>query len=491
MPSNYMIRAYVILLMATLWVGLFSAVRFAVSDAEPEAELTSFALVEGVDSVEVEALDGKATPAGEAEVLSDMAAPETHMPPPQKVFAQPKPVVESPAPEPKAERQVPQLPMEQFFSALDRLRHRGGKVRIAYFGDSMIEGDLITQSLRNDLQEAFGGEGVGFVPISSEIPGFRKTVRHRIGAWKAYNYFSPGVKNMELGISGELFFAEHSWAKTQSWVRYKSADVYPRTSEFRQIKMFYGKARPHKNKKPFVIVGTSAHKDTMDMEAFSKVNQLTLADSSTKEINLNFHISKDMPVYGLSMESKEGIFVDNFPSRGNSGMMLNRIPGEILSGFHKVMDYDLIVLQFGLNVVSASRKSYESYRKGMEKVVKHFQTYMPNTDILIVSVSDKSTRINGVLQTDPSVPLIVEAQRKVADDNQVGFLNLYEAMGGRNSMIRWVRSKPSLARSDYAHPNHRGAKQVAKIVREFLMEEFDSFAEQKSGNLPSSPFSMR
>ncbi|MEZ4850537.1 MAG: hypothetical protein R3B93_18375 [Bacteroidia bacterium] len=55
-------------------------------------------------------------------------------------------------------------------------KSRKGKTRIAYFGDSMIEGDLITQSLRNDLQELLGGQGVGFVPITSQTYGFRKTI---------------------------------------------------------------------------------------------------------------------------------------------------------------------------------------------------------------------------------------------------------------------------------------------------------------------------
>ena len=32
-----------------------------------------------------------------------------------------------------------------------------GKIRIAYFGDSMIEGDLLTQTLRKLLQQEFGG----------------------------------------------------------------------------------------------------------------------------------------------------------------------------------------------------------------------------------------------------------------------------------------------------------------------------------------------
>ena len=46
------------------------------------------------------------------------------------------------------------------------------KTRIGYFGDSMIEGDLITQDFRSTLQDTFGGIGVGFMPVTSIVAGF-------------------------------------------------------------------------------------------------------------------------------------------------------------------------------------------------------------------------------------------------------------------------------------------------------------------------------
>ena len=53
-----------------------------------------------------------------------------------------------------------------------------GKVRIAYFGDSMTDGDLIVSDLRSKFQDRFGGEGVGFVTIVSESATARATIKH-------------------------------------------------------------------------------------------------------------------------------------------------------------------------------------------------------------------------------------------------------------------------------------------------------------------------
>ena len=54
--------------------------------------------------------------------------------------------------------------LDHFYSQLNRLAQRqavGRPVRIAYFGDSFIEGDILLADLREDLQRQYGGYGVG------------------------------------------------------------------------------------------------------------------------------------------------------------------------------------------------------------------------------------------------------------------------------------------------------------------------------------------
>lgn len=50
-------------------------------------------------------------------------------------------------------------------------------VRIAYFGDSAIEGDNICADFREALQEKFGGTGVGFVSITTQDKAYRGTTK--------------------------------------------------------------------------------------------------------------------------------------------------------------------------------------------------------------------------------------------------------------------------------------------------------------------------
>ena len=51
------------------------------------------------------------------------------------------------------------------------------RARIAVVGDSYIEGDIMTQDLREMLQGAYGGTGTGYMSMYSAFPGFRRSVR--------------------------------------------------------------------------------------------------------------------------------------------------------------------------------------------------------------------------------------------------------------------------------------------------------------------------
>lgn len=77
--------------------------------------------------------------------------------------------------------------MKHFYEALSKVKTMKRPVRIAYFGDSFIEADIFTADLREMLQQEFGGCGVGYVPVTSSISGYRPTVRHTFGGWSSHS----------------------------------------------------------------------------------------------------------------------------------------------------------------------------------------------------------------------------------------------------------------------------------------------------------------
>jgi len=64
-----------------------------------------------------------------------------------------------------------------------------------------------------------------------------------------------------------------------------------------------------------------------------------------------------------------------------------------------------------------------------------------------------------------------EEMKKAAFETRCGFWDIYEVMGGRNSMQAWVEADPPLAGSDYVHFTPKGARKVAEFFTKALLDE--------------------
>lgn len=388
-----------------------------------------------------------------------------------------------PAPDPAARRpRAPAVPnlggLSSFLAALRQTKADGSPVRIAYFGDSMIEGDLLTGDLRNSLQTAFGGSGVGFVPINSITAEFRETIHETFSSdWYEYNLVSDKLPaSCPLGISGHAFLPrvvsnrDSSGVVTDtSWVQFRAGQHFAGTRRFAQARLFYGPGAARDQ----VLVTTDGHRVPHALPGTAPLNELLLTPGTPARLmRLAFAVHGPRPVYGVSFESPRGVVLDNFSFRGNSGMSLTRLPVKELAAFGQALDYRLVILHYGVNVADARNKNYVFYEHAMTRVVDRMQRAFPNASILIIGMSDKSARINGEFVTDPSVPLLLAAQRRLAERNHAAFWNLFEAMGGENTMTSWVEQSPPLANKDYTHLNSRGGRQVASLLFAYLMAEY-------------------
>ncbi len=367
--------------------------------------------------------------------------------------------------------------LANFFEALNELKKTKRKVRIAYFGDSMIEGDLISQDLRSYLQNKFGGYGVGFVPITSIVYGFRTSVIHSFAGWTTYNLLDDAPKNHSLGISGYCFVpsivanADSTNQKLGSTVKYIAANK-KNIDRFYEIKLLYGKSDP----KNCVIINGKNY----CLNGEKEVNQLSIkSQSEMKVVNSCFQCKSPIDVYGYSLESDSGVFVDNFSFRGNSGMPLTKISSTIYSQTQDCLQYDLIILEYGLNAVSPKVTDYSWYERGMNNAVKYLQQCFPNTSILLVSVGDKGYRNDGVYETDPGVLPMIETQKRIAKKNKLAFWSLYDAMGGNGSMVKWVEGDTALANKDYTHFNFKGAHKIGKLFYDKLISEYADYNKKR------------
>lgn len=351
--------------------------------------------------------------------------------------------------------------MQYFVEALKALRAgQRKKVRIAYFGDSMIEGDLITQDLRDSLQAYFGGYGVGYVPATSVVSGFRTSIGHTYsGNWTDYHFMNTPPQGTELGISGHVFLPS-----ADSWVRYTPVKHKKRLNRFEEVSLLYGSG----NRDVFV------NNKPLRLDGNRKVNACSFTtDSTARALTLRFSDDKPVPFYGVCFESRKGIFLDNYSFRGISGIELGRLSTSMWRQMQSVRPYDLIVLHYGANVLyKPENTKYDWYGRTMVRVVDSLRRIFPRTSLLIVGTADKSYRKQGKYVTAPGVKALLKVQHTVAESHGLAYWNLYSAMGGDGAMAKWVEGDTTLANRDYTHFNFRGASKVGALLYKAIMDEY-------------------
>jgi lysophospholipase L1-like esterase len=345
-------------------------------------------------------------------------------------------------------------------------------VRVVHYGDSQTEEDRITNVLREHWQKQYGGGGIGLIPLHQTIP--TRTIRQRLsinnmvqtaqGGPKRYLVYGPRsmrLNNDDYGVMGQV-------AIMNSTLVAGSEDIVV------NIEPIDHKRKPHNyfNRVRLLTDSISGYIMVQDTilppatQSYTTVHY-TLPDSTTK---CEIHLQGKGKVYGISLETPTGVIVDNIPMRGCSGNIFSKIDSTSLSNFYRDTNTRLIILQFGGNMIPQTENpsTISGYvRSTLRQQVRYLRACAPEASILFIGPSDMSTRIDGEMVTYPLVPYMDRLLKKMAEEEQIAYWSMYDAMGGQNSMVKWVEI--GWAGSDYVHFTRAGANKVGKMLYNWLM----------------------
>jgi lysophospholipase L1-like esterase len=379
--------------------------------------------------------------------------------------------------------------LNKFFKALYAVETDKSKsVRVLHYGDSQIEGDRITGYLRNELQKQYGGTGPGFVHITEVIPTLaidqdaseswyrytingRKdtTVKHnRYGLLAHFNRFTP--------ISTE-------WPEdtlVNAWLEYKPGRMtYSRSKKWTRARLMFGQVE-----KPFFIdasangIQLSADSIGVD-EPFSTLEWNFESTPTDLKLEVKGELSPEF--YGISFDSPTGIHVDNIPLRGSSGTLFKKISKAQLQAQYNELEIGLIILQFGGNTVPyiQSVKEADRYGNWFKSQITYLKSMVPNASFMVIGPSDMATKDKDHFVTRPFLPEVRDALKRACFEKGCAFWDIYEVMGGRNSMQSWVNADPPLAGRDYTHFTPAGAKRIAELLNIAIQEDYTAWKEAK------------
>jgi len=376
--------------------------------------------------------------------------------------------------------------MANFFNSLANIANEDKSIRILHYGDSQIEGDRISDYIRLKLQNQFGGEGPGLISFMPVAPSVVNKISWSQG-WDRYQAFAGKDKRVKHNNFGALasitrYCAYCTVADTtqhkSAWVKIvTSKNGGPKAAAYRKIKLFYGGAQ------------TKTHVELYENGSLNNSDSLLAGGNfNIKEFNLNqgallheFKFKgKDSPdFYGVSLEGGKGVMVDNMGLRGSSGTFFNQINYSQLKSFYDYLNTKLIILQFGGNSLPyiTTKEQADNFGGYLKSQIATIKKLAPQASILVIGPADMSVKEGTEYVTHPQLENLRDAIKKTAFDMDCAFFDMYNCMGGKNSMVTWVEQ--GVAAKDYIHFSSGGARKIAVLLYTSLINDYNSFVKNK------------
>ncbi len=356
---------------------------------------------------------------------------------------------------------------DPLFDALERAEEE--PLRIIHYGDSQIEEDRITGTIRSRLQARFGGSGPGMMPA-------REYATRQVGGGASAalrRYFIYGEAAYRAGIRQYGPYADFVRLDTAAVLSYypvRTRDNEPCT--FDQVTLVAGNLRG-----PLHV---RCRQDTLTLRPGVPLSlaRFALPDSSQR---VSLTVSGSADLYGVLLDGRSGVRMDNVAMRGSGGTFFTALDPAQLRAFYEQENVRLILLQYGGNSLPALRtdKAVSDNLEAVRRQIRYLQDLAPQARIVFIGPSDMSTTVGGRRCTYPRLPAFVDSLRVSATQCGAAYWDIFGAMGGAESMQAWVAAQPPLAGPDYIHFTLAGARRVGEMFSDSFFLYYDYYRWRK------------
>jgi len=367
-----------------------------------------------------------------------------------------------------------------FVESLRGISGNGGQSRIFYYGDSQLEGDRISAFFREHLQGEYGGSGPGMISLAEPVYSSLSLVYQQSTNWMKVDQLVDQQASRIQGLGTMLSYSQYDGNTADLSVSLREGPPNPNTY-FDCFRLFLFPA-----KQEGIVRFTSS--DTLSKEwkvppgrELIEISHKT--SSNQRKIRLDFDNMDEALMMGLSLESSVGVQVDNIAHRGSAGLEFSSDRSGSFKKMAFFLNPDLVILQFGINVVPAKSNDFEYYGTYLKKEVQFIQEQIPGVPILIVGVSDMGHLVDGIPSSYLSVEKVRDVQRSVASQTGAAFFDLLSFMGGSGSFKMWMEADPVLMRQDFTHFSHTGGALVAEGLARALSRAVSNYPNHEGNGL--------
>ncbi|TFF27467.1 hypothetical protein E3C22_03135 [Jiella endophytica] len=348
-------------------------------------------------------------------------------------------------------------PLARFHAKLAALKNgtRSEPVTVLHIGDSHIAADSFTRGIRSRLQDAYGdaGRGATIPPKVFPYAAAAQVSMNRSGPWQAAS--SLKVKSGPYGVSGVRL---SSRAKSARLTLSSDTGGF----DYVEVTMVTGPdaggvtISAGGKSQSFSARAGKAGSKTVRLEA--KADSVTVSptgDGTTTILN-----------WGTGRE-RPGVRYVNFGIVGATVDVTKRWDEDLVTNDVRAIKPDLIVYGYGTNEGYDDNLDLDAYRRTAEHFVSVLKAAAPEADLAFAGAADGLTKrsrrgpaCSGGWYSPVKLSGVRETIEKLAKDENAGFWNWSEAMGGRCKIDRWAQR--GLAAKDRVHLTSKGYDRSAE-----------------------------
>lgn len=359
--------------------------------------------------------------------------------------------------------------LSEFYERLYQLKKlKKSTVNILQIGDSHIQADFLSGTVRKLLQLEFGNAGRGLifpgrVGRTNESGSIHSSSS---GLWDAKRIIYTN-QPMPIGI-GAMTVQTQQPGNTIS-LKTNSTEL---NNSFNKITFFYEKDISSFN----LAIKDSANQNIAYVGPYTfeapNISQVLLPYSINQaefQTMQSTHLQKQFTLYGINLENgKPGLIYHS--TGGNGAKVKHYVEAALFAEQTKALSPDLIIVSLGTNEAIEYPYVDPRFQDQLDTFINQLKQHNPQVKIILTIPMDfykKKTRRN------PGVEVMRNKLIEYADANGLAFWDLYTVAGGKHAADMWKNN--SLMQTDGIHFTKNGYELQGTLLYQALIKGYNEY----------------
>jgi lysophospholipase L1-like esterase len=356
-----------------------------------------------------------------------------------------------------------------FYDKLEKLVRTGeGRINVVQIGGSHIQAGIFSGQIRSRLQQMNGemNAGWGFMfpyRISRTNSPFGYYIRYS-GDWQSCRNVETR-KSCTLGVGGISATTSSQKAELTILLEKDNNQDY----RFNKVRVYY----ENQDTNYTVSVDSSLLKSFVRTDEYYDFELNTHVDSLNLTIQRADSTKGSFALFGISTESAPNGFL--YHSIGVNGASVpSFLRCDLFVEQLALLQPELVILGLGINDAYGKRFSQAEFESNYGWLITDIRRAAPETAIIFTTNNDSYLYRRYVNKNGEKVQ---QSMLKMAEKYNTGVWNMYEVMGGLNSVVLWERN--NLVQRDKVHFTREGYLLLGDLFFNALMQNFEEYVLSK------------